>query len=411
MNKLLIAIASASLTAVASLAIAQSAPLNPAAPGDLTANANLNLQSQALPSATANREEVRFSHVLDNPQPLAVTTSAEKISRFFSMEMTGRELRRGMFIPTQSSAPVIRVIPMHGADKLDLDDLRVRAGGRWMKADDAFQSVVSDAELTAAGMRSAPNSFAMRMKADTRRGFTMRARARFNKDSRYKVMVLEPNSSVALQLRMERNRVVQGQAISANATLLDANNAMAISNVTAFVTAPGATTQQAVNAQLQNGRVTFDMDTSNMVASEPGLWELSLQTRHGRGENAIIRDAKIAFAVAPATASMAGSAEMISDASAGQALALSFPVDVAVAGRYELQAVVFGHNAAGEEVPGVQVMTAKWLDGNGEIMLEVPANQLLEAGIQAPYRIGHLTLKDQTRLSELWSQESAITMP
>ncbi len=399
------------LTTSHGIAHAEKMSLMQPATNDITTEQLTSLNGITLPSINHTKERVTFSQVLraDASINASVNQRFVKDSRNFQMEISGAQLSAGVNLPVASESAVIRVIPMANAPQIDSKQLKINADGRWMNHDEAFATAVNDNQLRAAGLESPKNTIAVKMKATpTDSGMVMKSEQALNGSDRFNVLVFEPNSNEVLKTRLNKSRVVQGETIRVRTRLNKASKKMAMTNVEAYVLAPNSNDKIPVELKTRNNVAIAKIDTSKMLASNPGLWEIHISAEAQKGANKTLRSTKVGFSVAPMTARLSGDVDV--DLAATDTMTLSFAVENIMAGRYEVSAIVYGTNANGDMVPGVMSATAKWLDANGTITLDVAKSDLSQAGLNAPFEVRHLKLKDQTRLSELWSQETALQM-
>ncbi len=378
---------------------------------DMTSQALTTLDGIALPAINKSKERVTFSQVLSADATIntAVNQRFVKESRNFQMEISGAQLNAGVNIPVASESAVIRVIPMKNSPQIDSKQLKINANGRWMNHDEAFATTVNENQLRAAGLESPKNTIAVKMKATpSDAGMMMKSEQGLQSSDRFNVMVFEPNSNEVLKTRLNKSRVVQGETIRVRTRLTKGSKKMAMNNVSAYVMAPNSNVKIPVELKTRNNVVIAKIDTSKMVASAPGLWEVYISAEAEKGQAKTLRSAKVGFAVAPMTARLSGDVDV--DLASADNMAFSFDVENIMAGRYEVSAVIYGTNANGDMVPAIMSSTAKWLDANGTITLDVSKADLKQAGLSEPLEVRHLKLKDQTRLSELWSQDSALKM-
>lgn len=377
---------------------------------DTTTKELTTLNGIALPTVNTSKERVSFSQVLRTKTAINSNVNQRfvKESRNFQMEISGAELNAGVNIPVASKSAVIRVIPMANAPQIDSRQLKVNTDGRWMNHNEAFATAVNDNQLSAAGLESPKNTIAVKMKAaPSDAGMIMKSEQSLSGNDRFNVLVFEPQSNEVLTTQLNKTRVVQGETIRVRTRMTNASKKMAMGKVEAYALAPNSTDKIPVELKTRNNVAIAQIDTSTMLASAPGLWEVYISAEAEKGSNKTLRSAKVAFAVAPMTARLSGDVDVDL---ASNTMAFSFDVENIMAGRYEVSAVIYGTNARGKMVPGVMTATAEWLDSNGAITLDVSKADMKKAGLSAPFEVRHLKLKDQTRLSELWSQETALQM-
>ena len=151
------------------------------------------------------------------------------------------------------------------------------------------------------------------------------------------------------------------------------------------------TTDGALRAQV---RIPSD------VGSVQGLWELQVFAQ----ADGVLRDGKVAFAVARPTARFSGQAAP--DPASRQ---VALPLQVAAAGRYEARGTLYATGRDGQLRPVAQGHAAAWFDGPGAGQLVLPFDQAaLPAGFGAPYELRDLQLQDQSRMAPIESRALAL---
>ena len=84
-------------------------------------------------------------------------------------------------------------------------------------------------------------------------------------------------------------------------------------------------------------------------------------------------------------------------------------MDVAVAGRYEVRAILFGTNAEGKLQPLAIGNTANWMEaGQGALAMTFDRKVISDSGLRAPFAVKDLRLIHQNRMSLLHRQHMAF---
>src|SRR5699024_3716479 len=128
-------------------------------------------------------------------------------------------------------------------------------------------------------------------------------------------------------------------------------------SVNGMVSAPDGETWPLTFKPTTNGLVaTFTPDASH--SRGPELWQARAFVSSGKGQQAILRDARTAFAVSAPTARLNGTLHV------EQNDGLHFEVGLKVrdASRYALTGVLYGTNAAGELRPAAMAQSAVWAE-------------------------------------------------
>lgn len=403
------------LLCVSASAAEQHITLSPLSDGDLGARAlSVMPDDVALPSINTRRETVRYAHVLDADASIAaVQQPFVAQSREYWLDVSAAQLASGVSLPITSRGAVLRLSPLsaHKADAVSVDQIELIQSGQVMDAATAFDRVADAQALKSAGMSVGEQTIAMRLSDQVEVGEVMlRSASVAGRQIGYVLHVFEPESAQVLSLNTTSMAVINGQPLRVQATLEGLNEQMTAADVSGYIVSPDGATSYPLTFSGQ-GTVTADLDTRQLYSAGEGLWEAHTFVRHQGTDQMVMRDAKVAFAVTPATARLAGQVALSQRSGNADSFSMSVAVEVAVAGRYEVSAVISGDDGYGRQIPGVMTMTAGWLDQSGTLVLEVPAEQLLEAGIAPPYTVGHLTLKDQTRMATLWQQNQAFEVP
>ncbi len=385
--------------------------LSPRSDSDLGSD-SLMLRSTktALPAINTNRESVSFSQLVDSDQPLVFQAVPHtSTSREFWLDVSAAELSQGVEIPVSSRAAILRLSPTSSLKSAALSpsQLQLSQFGNELDFDAAFDRIANAEALKSAGMSVGEQTIALRMGQGVAAAPVVLRATGLTGSSDYVMHVFEPQSTRVLNVQASANSVISGQAMAVSVDLAGSSNGLKSSEISGYLVAPDG--QTTVPLQFANNKAT--VDTTALSSAAPGLWEAHTFVRHDDATQVIMRDAKVAFAISPATARLSGDMILSSGNIANDAMSLSVGVEVGQAGRFEVSAVIFGDDGYGNTRPGVRVATAAWLDISGEIQLEIPMSLIAESGIQAPLSVGHLSLKDQTRMAELWRQEHAVQIP
>ncbi|MGI2260687.1 DUF4785 domain-containing protein [Shewanella sp. GXUN23E] len=90
---------------------------------------------------------------------------------------------------------------------------------------------------------------------------------------------------------------------------------------------------------------------------------------------------------------------------------VSFTLDVASEGRYQLSAIVTGTDHRGKEHLLMRTEAATWLTPDSSVMtLPLDQQRIRASGLQAPFRVRALELKDQGQMALLAYRELALTL-
>ncbi len=126
------------------------------------------------------------------------------------------------------------------------------------------------------------------------------------------------------------------------------------------------------------------------------LYEAFAVAKLSDGSLIALRDAKVSFAVAEPGARLIN---IIADANSADAASFNVGVEVATAGRYQAEAVLYAQQG-GARVPIAIAHTGAWLNrGESTMSLKFDNLDLAKRGIAGPFTLGHFVLKNQGTLS------------
>lgn len=373
--------------------------LLPAQPGDLVAPASVSAQR----SVNANDERQPLTYF----QPLAADDSLDFAvqphqaeSREYWQRVDAARLRSGYALALTSPSAVVMISPGARSRALQPADVQILRNGQALDISQAADTLVDAASVRQTGMAMSEGSIGFRLRPGMEGDVTLRiGPARGD----YLVHVFEPESPHVLRLRAGTDIVHAGATLIATLAL---DGGARLDAATALLVAPDG---RSWNMSQGRDRAQVRMQLPADITVQPGLWEIHASTAAVDGSNAFQRDARTAIAVVVPTARLDG--RLVQGRNrAGGGLDLGFGVDVGTAGRYELRAVLFGHDAQGREVPVGVSHAAAWLEpGSRVLSLSVPADAL--AGVKAPYRLRDLRLTDQSAVSVLERRTEAVLIP
>ena len=399
-TRLMIAAAVAATLVALPLHAAQ--PLLPARSGDQVAP---RVESAPMPSGTLERAPVSFAWALDPAQALSTPAPFVASSRSYWEMVDAATLQRGLALPLTAPDAVIQISPVPGARALAPEQWQVRDPAGVLAVD----KVVDAQQLRAAGMRVGEGSAMVRTGSSAAVGSYRLQSAQAQ--GRYVVQVLEPNSPIALQLQADRQQVLAGGSVVLSARLLDDGGSAALASGRttraralpaggeALLVAPDGRSWPVPLVAGKDGlraRVVIPQD----IGQVQGLWELQAFV----SANGVQRDAKVAFAVAQATARFSGQAEVDS-----ARRAVRVPLQIGAPGRYEARGTLYATGPDGQLHPVAQAHSAAWFDAPGNAELQLPfASVALPRGYAAPFELRDLQLQDQGRMAPIETRALAL---
>ncbi|MDN8663090.1 DUF4785 domain-containing protein [Stenotrophomonas indicatrix] len=388
----------AAVLAVLSTASAQAAqPLRVAAGDQIPAG----LVAAPLPADESEHAPLAFAWALDPAQPLQAPGPQAAISRSYWQQVDAAELQRGLELPLSAPDAVIQLSPAPGARALPASSLQVRdPAGR-----SSVARSVDARQLQDAGMPVGDGSSMLRTGTTSAAGVYRLQSAQAQ--GRYVVQVLEPNSPLRLEVQASQTQVLAGGNVQLQARLLeDGASAAALRTRRgslggeALLVAPDGRSWPQRLLRTTDGSLRAQVRIPAEASNTQGLWELQVFAQ----ADGVLRDGKVAFAVARPTARFVGQA--MPDPSSRQ---VSLPLQVAAAGRYEARGTLYATAANGQLQPVAQAHAAAWFDGPGRGALVLPFDQAaLPAGFGAPYELRDLQLQDQSRMAPIESRALAL---
>ncbi|WP_333622524.1 DUF4785 domain-containing protein [Stenotrophomonas indicatrix] len=388
----------AAVLAVLCTASAQAAqPLRVAAGDQIPAG----LVAAPLPADESEHAPLAFAWALDPAQPLQAPGPQAAISRSYWQQVDAAELQRGLELPLSAPDAVIQLSPAPGARALPASSLQVRdPAGR-----SSVARSVDARQLQDAGMPVGDGSSMLRTGTTSAAGVYRLQSAQAQ--GRYVVQVLEPNSPLRLEVQASQAQVLAGGNVQLLARLLEDGASAATLRTRrdslggeALLVAPDGRSWPQRLLRTTDGSLRAQVRIPAEASNAQGLWELQVFAQ----ADGVLRDGKVAFAVARPTARFVGQA--MPDSSSRQ---VSLPLQVAAAGRYEARGTLYATAANGQLQPVAQAHAAAWFDGPGRGALVLPFDQAaLPAGFGAPYELRDLQLQDQSRMAPIESRALAL---
>lgn len=395
---------SSTLRVATVLAILSAAPADAAQPLPTPAASDqvpTALVTAPLPADESEHAPLAFAWALDPATALQPTGPYTAVSRSYWQQVDGAQLQRGLALPLTAPDAVIQLSPAAGARALPASALQVRdpAGhSRVARSVDARQ-------LQDTGMPASEGSRMLRTGAAGGAGVyqlqSVQARGR------YVVQVLEPNSPLRLDVQASQTQVLAGGTVQLQARLVDEGAGAMRAGARrgglggeALLVAPDGRSWPQRLVRARDGSLQAQVRVPEDVGTLQGLWELQVFAQ----ADGVLRDGKVAFAVARPTARFVGQA--MPDPARRR---VGLPLQVAAAGRYEARGTLYASAADGRLRPVAQAHAAAWFDGPGPGTLVLPFDQAaLPDGYGAPYELRDLQLQDQSRMAPIESRAIAL---
>ncbi|MGH8032768.1 MAG: DUF4785 domain-containing protein [Luteimonas sp.] len=371
---------------------------------DLVATA-LTTRAAAMPSGI-ERKPLQFAWAIDRASALLPPQPFTTSSREFQATVDAADLTRGHTIHTTQPGALVLISPERGVSaRVDPTLLRVIKDGRVLNRQAATEFDASAQQLNDTGAAFSAGTLGMRLNPALGSGrFDLQLP---DAEGRYLVQVFEPTSAYALRLTNPHDTRLAGQAFYVDATLLDDRGDAVMHRLSGLLVAPDGRSFPLEFQPQASGGHRLQSTLPAQASDQPGLWELhAFAVGEAQGQP-LLRDAKVAIAVAAPTARLAGG-YTLRDGAAG--LEVAIPLQVAAEGRYEVRAVLYGTDATGELRPAAVAHSANWFKSGQQASLGLAFAPALYAGLSAPFELRQLSLGDQGRQGQLEYRERAMRL-
>ncbi len=332
-----------------------------------------------------------------DPSASAAAPVAE--SKQYWLDVTGRDLARGVDLPLTASGAVIRISALDSGTDLQLqpEQLKLEFNGRPVQARFGPDNVSRGRDLQREGMPVPEDTLAFRLSDRIGAGNLRVAHTDLQADMPLVINVHEPESPWTAKLSLPRFNFLAGEKMDFDFNLGDGRENINVRSIQAVVASPDASQTWPITRGRGNQLQVDAAPLARMDRPAPGLYEAHVyaETRH-RGQT-IRRDLTLAFSIAPPIARL--NEQAARGQSSGQGVELILGVETAVAGRYQVNAEVLGTNAHGELEPFAFMQSAAELDaGEGQIELSLDPDVIRSSGLSAPFEVRNLQLLDQGRM-------------
>jgi hypothetical protein len=352
-----------------------------------------------VPAGQFERKPVSFSYAL-NPQNEQTKSSAFTAeSREFWMQVDGSELNKGLMLDTTAPGALVRISPSLGSAAIVTSNLKLLRNGKAIDSAKAFSQQANTEQLQKAGMDVSNGTAVVKIADAQGQGHFQLMLPKAT--GRYLVHVFEPNSNVTLQANADRQNYLAGDQLVVNASLGRNEKAMAGTEISGLLVSPSGKSYD-MTFKNDNGALRAVSKLPNEASQQPGLWEVQVLAGASDGGMQIQRDARTVISIAQPTAKLNGQYRFNA-----QALSFSMPIQVGSQGRYELSGTLYASGRDGVSRPVAQAAMANWFkQGKGLLSLNFDRKNV-PAGYGAPFELKFVELKDQTRMMQLESRESA----
>lgn len=311
-------------------------------------------------------------------------------SKEYWLDVNAGELAKGVELPVTADLAVIRISPLAGnAQQKSIAPGQVQLSQLGKAV--AAEVFVTGEQLKATGMPASDQTVALKVPVIP--GLLNLKMSGLGQSAGYVIHVLEPHSEQVMTLSTSHKAFASGQDVVVRASLsgTQKNQPMQIQG---YITQPNGEPVANLNFKAdQSGQYQAVVSGLQGQSLANGLWEIhSVSEAMIKGQK-VLRDVSTAFAVNLPSARFNGELKM------DQQL-IRLGIDNAMPARYGISAVLAGYNSAGEKQPIALLMSAQWLDaGKASLAFEWPADLVSESGLQGPFVVEQLSLKNQSVLA------------
>ncbi len=379
----------------------------PAADRDLIAT-DLTVATDAIPdSFHSETASLSYTWAATERFPTdAAMQGAVVESRQYWVDVSAQALERGVKLPISAPGSVIRVSALDSGTGLQLDPGRLELSINGQSLDRSAVETASGSQMRQQGMRVPQDSLAFRLPIDSQAGSLEMRMTDTAIQTPMVIHVYEPESPWVARMSAARSSFLSDQPIELELVLDDGGKTFSVDQVSAMLVSPDADQMIDLSRSDDAGKLQAIVPIS-VVSAAPGLHEVHAYVEHNIDGMTVKRDLKLAIGVAPPSGRFTGQVDNLSPLG----LNLNLGVEVAVEGRYQVNAEIFGTNERGELEPLAFTQSAAVLEaGSGRIGIGVDADILRTSGLSAPFEIRNLQLMDQGRMFVLEHREQALTV-
>ncbi len=336
-------------------------------------------------------------HQLNLSSPSAVTLSDE-----YYFTVNGSQLNKGVDVHTTQTGALIKISRQGNQGKtFENKALQLRSAHQPQK--NLASNIIGENDLKATGIFN--NATAIKLTDEVQPGsFKLNYTQPLAAKSLYVIHVKEKNAVNKLEISTQKQHYLQNEAFSFDAAMLNKDDTLALNNVDAYILSPsGKKFAAAVNrsasgtAQITASKQALEVDA--IEAPINGLYELHVNAVANSKNQPVHRTGKIAFALAPDTADLNKLSSLTVDAKKPVA---NIGLTVKTPGRYEVRAILYGHDRQGNSTPIMETHSAQNFAAIGQqvINMQFDRKMLAKSGLQAPYTVQNVRLYDQSRMSQ-----------
>jgi len=392
-----------------------SVALQPMGRGDLGAAKAVPTSASAKKmDRPASHAPVSLSWALETDKPLELQSQPHQTSsKGYWMTVDAADFDSGILLSTTHPGALVRVTPQsdgNNAELLDPKDLvLISARGETFSGGRGMDMLLSGEEQEHAKKRIFPQGSAVfRMANDLGNGelYLFAENMDYGSGKKYVVDVFEKSSDTVLRLTTGSDTYLEGQELRFETAFAKNAGTFSAETLSASLIAPDG---RRFPLTVKPGQTHFAAPLSVQGNGTPGLWEVEVIAEAKIDGILVKRNARSAFALNVPTAVFRGQVSLIDDSTT---LTAKLAVDVAVAGRYEVRAVLFGSDKDGQLKPLAVGNSAQWIEpGQGALSLAFDRALINRSGLGQPFVVKDLRLIHQNRMSLIHRQETGFSFP
>jgi hypothetical protein len=354
-------------------------------------------------TAVSAANPISFSFALTPLDTLSLKPqTVETVSDEYWFTVSGKQLNAGVAVHTTVPGALIKISRQADTDQA--------LNGKFLSLYSATapqlnlaEHIINEEDLGASGVFA--NTSAIKLDKQIKPGkLSLKYTAALASDSQFVIHVKEKNSKQRLSLSTAKQHYLQGEAVTFDAKMLNAQQALDMKSISAFVKAPsGKTTTVAVSVDAKGvthlAATQLNQAQHTVEAPINGLYELHFSGMANFNGQQVIRTGKLAFAFSDTTAKLQQQKIQTITSAAPQT---QFDLMVNEPGRYEIRAIVYGQTEQGLSKPIMETHSAQNLEAGAQsITMHFDQKLLQQSTLKAPFVVKQVRLYDQTRMSQL----------
>ena len=354
----------------------------------------------AQPDSDRQLESVSFSFPVSDMSQIDFSQKQSHIqSREFKLDVTGAQLKSGVPINTSAKGALVRISAFDGKSAVEPKSLKlITAKGQSLTQSKAFDTLVTSSAMQKNGVGFQQGTTGFKLADNLGSGhFTLKADQTVNSASKYRINVFEKNSDTEMHLTSNKLNYLNDDTLTVSAKVFNGDKPQDIVDIKGYLVSP--TGQQfEVSFKSSDEGFVLNKPLEMSAQSVPGaLWELHTEAKIKVNGQLVQRNGQLPFAYADKTAKLSSPA-LVSGQK--QSPVATIPVSVAKDGRYEVRAVLYGTDQQGNLKPVMLTHSATNLAaGEGAIYMKFDPQLIQQAGVTAPYKVGHIELRDQEQMA------------